>query len=108
MTNQRAIELIQEDNPVEYNQLVEHDKTAWDLQGAQFRGYDLRKFNLYGADLTNAYLRNADLRGLDLSEAKLGGVSLKDAKISGVYFPKNISPQEIQLSITHGTRLRLS
>lgn len=106
MPNETAIKLIQEDNPFEFNQLVEADPSACDLQGAQFRGYDLRKFNLTSADLTGAYLRNADLRGLDLSHAKMGGVSLKDAKISGTYFPKNVRAEELQLSLTYGTRLR--
>ena len=34
------------------------------------------------------------------------GASLLDAKVSGVYFPDELSPEEIRLSLDHGTRLR--
>ena len=56
--------------------------------------------------LANADLRMADLRGLDLSEADLHGASLHEARISGVFFPANLAPEEIRLSVLLGTRMR--
>lgn len=106
--DQKALELVQEDNPEAFNNYIQGLGRPVNLQKAQFRGYDLRKYNLKTADLTGAYLRHADLRGLDLSQAKLDGVSLKEAKMSGVLFPKNLLAEEIRLSFEQGTRLRCS
>ncbi len=36
----------------------------------------------------------------------MDGASLHDAKVGGALFPRNIAPQEILLSLQHGTRLR--
>ncbi len=108
MADPKALHLVQEDRPHDFNHLVESSGGAVDLSGSQFRGYDLRKFNFRKANLSNCYFRNADLRGLDLSEAQLAGASLKDAKISGVLFPVSLSAAEIRLSLEYGTRLRLS
>ncbi len=77
-----------------------------DLRGCDFRTLDLRKLNAKGLDLRDCYFRQADLRGLDLSEANLEGASINAAKISGVYFPPELSAEEISLSLTHGTRMR--
>lgn len=104
--DRQLLALIQEDRPLDFNRLVEQAGGAVDLTGAQFRGYDLRKFNLTHADLSGAYLRNADLRGLDLSQANMKGASLKDAKISGTLFPDNLPAPEIRLSWEFGTRMR--
>jgi hypothetical protein len=46
------------------------------------------------------------LRGIDFSQTCLEGASINGARISGVYFPPELSPEEIVLSIEHGTRLR--
>lgn len=108
MADPRALALVQEDKPLEFNKLIESLQGEVDLSGGQFRGYDLRKFNLQRANLSNGYLRNADLRGLDLSQAQLAGASIKDAKISGTLFPHNLSPDEIRLSLEFGTRLRVT
>lgn len=78
------------------------------LKNANLRGSDLKGANFKGLDLENAYLRYADLRGVDLRGCNLEGVSLKDAKIGGVYFPNNITAEEIRNSIEYGTRLRVS
>lgn len=43
---------------------------------------------------------------MDLSSAKLAGASIHGAKISGVYFPVDLSADEILMSLEHGTRLR--
>jgi uncharacterized protein YjbI with pentapeptide repeats len=76
------------------------------LRSGDYRGRDLRKMNARGLDFSNAYFRNADLSGIDFRETNLEGASLMDAKVSGVYFPVALSPEEIRLSLDHGTRLR--
>ena len=76
------------------------------LTGADFRGIDLRGLDAAGLDLSNSYFRQADLRGVNLSTAILDGASLHGAKISGVYFPVDLSADEILMSLEHGTRLR--
>lgn len=76
------------------------------LKSGDYRGRDLRKMNARGMDFSNAYFRNADLSGIDFRETLLEGASLKDAKISGVYFPEELSAEEIRLSVDAGTRLR--
>ena len=106
MADQQALDLVQEEKYLQFNDMVEASANPIDLSGAHLRGYDLRKFQLSNANLSGAYLRGSDLRGLDLSQANLEGASLRDAKVSGVLFPKTILPEELMLSLTHGTRLR--
>lgn len=106
MADARALELIQEERPLEFNNLIVAMGGTADLTGAHLRSYDLRKFNLSKANLTDAYMRSSDLRGLDLREAHLDGASLKEAKVSGTFFPPHYSAQEIMMSIQYGTRLR--
>ena len=77
-----------------------------DLTGCDFRTLDLRKLDAKGLDLRDCYFRQSDLRGVDLSDANLEGASINAAKISGVFFPKQLSAEEINLSLTHGTRMR--
>jgi uncharacterized protein YjbI with pentapeptide repeats len=77
-----------------------------ELTGGDYRGRDLRKMNARGLDFSNAYFRNCDLSGIDFRETNLEGASLMDAKVSGVYFPAELSADEIRLSLDHGTRLR--
>lgn len=79
---------------------------ACNLTGADFRGLDLRGLDAAGLDLSNSYFRQADLRGVNLGTAILDGASLHGAKISGVYFPVDLSADEILMSLEHGTRLR--
>jgi uncharacterized protein YjbI with pentapeptide repeats len=76
------------------------------LKSGDYRGRDLRKLNARGLDFSNAYFRHTDLSGIDFRETNLEGASLLDAKVSGVYFPEGLSPEEIRLSLDHGTRLR--
>jgi uncharacterized protein YjbI with pentapeptide repeats len=77
-----------------------------DLRGVDLRGCDLRGANLEGLDLSNSYFRQADLRGLNLASCKLEGASMVHANVSGAYFPKDLSAEEIRLSLEHGTRMR--
>jgi len=77
-----------------------------DLQNAELRFADLRGAPLEKADLRGAYLRRSDLRGLDLIDADLDGASIHDARIGGTRFPRDLSANEILLSLTHGTRMR--
>jgi uncharacterized protein YjbI with pentapeptide repeats len=77
-----------------------------DLTGCDLRGVDMRKLDARGLDLSDCYLRQADLRGLDLSQTNLEGASIHAAKISGTLFPRELSASEINLSLTHGTRMR--
>jgi len=77
-----------------------------DLRGCDFRNVDLRQLHAKGLDLRDCYFRQTDLRGVDLSESNLEGASINAAKISGAYFPRELSADEITLSLTHGTRLR--
>jgi uncharacterized protein YjbI with pentapeptide repeats len=76
------------------------------LSGVDFRGIDLRGANLHDLDLSGSYFRQADLRGQDLRSCNLQGASLRAAKISGTYFPTELAPDEILMSLNYGTRLR--
>ncbi len=89
----------------EFNTLRQRGERC-DLTAADLRGLDLRGLDADGLDLSDSYLRQADLRGLDLRHAKLEGASIHASKISGVYFPPELSAEEITLSLLHGTRLR--
>jgi uncharacterized protein YjbI with pentapeptide repeats len=76
------------------------------LKNGDYRGRDLRNMNAAGLDFSNSYFRNADLSGIDFRTTNLEGASLLDAKLSGVYFPAELSAEEIRLSLDTGTRLR--
>jgi uncharacterized protein YjbI with pentapeptide repeats len=76
------------------------------LRDTDMRGLDLRGMDASGLDMSNCYFRQTDLRGIDFSQAKLGGASINGAKISGCLFPKELSAEEITMSLLHGTRLR--
>ncbi|WP_053162438.1 pentapeptide repeat-containing protein [Pseudomonas sp. P1.8] len=77
-----------------------------DMVSGDFRGLDLRELNADGVDFRDAYFRSADLRGIDFSKANLEGASLGHAQISGAYFPRELSADEILMSMNFGTRLR--
>ncbi len=77
-----------------------------ELKSGDYRGRDLRKMNADGLDFSNAYFRNSDLSGIDFRNTNLEGASLLDSKLSGVYFPAQLSPEEIRLSRDTGTRMR--
>ena len=100
------ITLLRFGNVDEFNRLAAHEPP--DLANADLRMIDLRKADLSHANMRDVYLRNADMRGLDLSMADLEGASLHDASVAGVLFPRNLRPEEIQLSLVFGTRMRSS
>jgi hypothetical protein len=77
-----------------------------ELKDLDFRSQDLRQVNAERIDFSGCYFRLADLRGLDMSTCCLEGASIHGAKISGVYFPPDLSPEEIRLSLEFGTRMR--
>ena len=97
--------LLREGKVEEFNQRKEKGERC-DLTHCDFRGLDLRKWNPAGLDLSGSYFRQADLRGVDFSTATLAGASINGAKISGALFPRELSAQEITLSLQHGTRMR--
>lgn len=76
------------------------------LVDTDMRGLDLRGMDASGLDMSNCYFRQTDLRGIDFSKTKLDGASINGAKISGCLFPKELSAEEITMSLLHGTRLR--
>jgi uncharacterized protein YjbI with pentapeptide repeats len=77
-----------------------------DLRGTDLSRIDLRGLDARGLDLTDCYMRMSDLRGIDFREAHLEGVSFASANISGCYFPVELGPDELALSIAQGTRVR--
>jgi uncharacterized protein YjbI with pentapeptide repeats len=97
--------LLREGSVEEFNQRRANGE-ACELCGCDFRHLDLRKLDAAGLDLRDCYFRQTDLRGVDLSEANLEGASINAAKISGTYFPKELSAEEITLSLVHGIRMR--
>lgn len=103
--NNPLYQLLLDEKIKEFNQARSEGKTV-DLRGAHLRGRDLRTINADGLDLRDAYLRGADLRGIDFRNTQLEGASICEAKISGCYFPRELAPEEIRLSVEKGTRLR--
>jgi Pentapeptide repeats (8 copies) len=104
-TQDPLYKLIRAGNPDDFNRRRASGAKV-DLRGVDLRNIDLRGFDLSGLDLSNAYLRQADLRGQDLGQCRLEGASIRGAHISGVTFPPELAPDEIRLSLDHGTRLR--
>lgn len=103
--NHPLYRLLQEENIKEFNTRRAQGETV-NLNGANLRGLDLRLMNAAGLDLGNAYLRGADLRGIDFRTTNLEGASLAETKISGCYFPKELTAEEIRMSVEKGTRMR--
>ena len=77
-----------------------------DLRGTDLRHADLHGLEAAGLDMRDCRLHQADLRGIDLRQTRLEGASIAGAKISGSYFPEELSAEEINLSLQHGTRFR--
>lgn len=98
-------QLLRDGNVKEFN-LRKGQGASVSLTDCDFRHLDLRGLDATGIDFSNSYFRAADLRGIDFSKARLEGASLNSAHISGVLFPAELAPEEIAMSVTHGTRLR--
>lgn len=82
------------------------ESSAGLLSGGDFRGLDLRDLDADGLDLHDAYFRGADLRGIDFRKTNIEGASFCQAHISGCYFPKEVSAEDIRLSVDLGIRIR--
>lgn len=98
-------QLLREGKIEEFNKRKAAGKGC-DLTFADLRGLDLRGLDAAGLDFSGSYFRQADLRGIDFTKANLEGASINGCKISGVYFPPQLDPAEIELSLLHGTRMR--
>lgn len=99
--------LLREGKMADFNSRKMHGEKC-DLTYCDFRGLDLRGLDAAGLDFSHSYFRQTDLRGVDMSACKLEGASLNGARISGTYLPKELSADEITLTLLHGTRLRYS
>jgi uncharacterized protein YjbI with pentapeptide repeats len=77
--------LLREGGSEEFNRRSKAGETS-DLRGCDFRGIDLR--------------------GLDLRGCRLEGASLHAAHVSGACFPLQLAPEEIEMSVRLGTRMR--
>ncbi len=97
--------LLRQEDIKAFNEQRDTLDTA-ELKNGDYRGRDLRNMNAAGLDFSNSYFRNADLSGIDFRTTNLRGASLLDAKLSGVFFPAELSAEEIRLSLDTGTRLR--
>jgi uncharacterized protein YjbI with pentapeptide repeats len=98
-------QLLRDGNVKEFNRRKAAGETA-QFRDCDFRHLDLRGLDAADIDFSNSYFRAADLRGIDFSTANLAGVSLNNSRISGALFPAELAPDEIELSINRGTRLR--
>ena len=98
-------QLLREERVAEFNERRAKGETC-DLTHCDFRGLDLRGLNAKGLDFTGGYFRQADLRGINFHESCLQECSINGAKISGAYFPDRLEPEEIMMSLQHGTRMR--
>lgn len=97
--------LLRDGNSEEFNRRIKAGETC-DLRRCDFRGIDLRAMDVGNIDFSDCYFRQADLRGLDLRGCRLEGASLHAAHVSGAYFPLDLAPEEIEMSVRLGTRMR--
>jgi len=97
--------LLREGNVAEFNRRRAAGESS-DLTNCDFRATDLRGLHAEGLDFSGCYFRRADLRGIDFTKSRLEGASLNGARVSGCFFPVELRPDEIELSISHGTRMR--
>ena len=97
--------MLQDDRVEEVNAILA-DTDNISMADANLRSANLQGLHVEKMDFSNAYLRSANLKGLDLRSCSLEGASMHGAQIAGTYFPNDLSPEEILLSVTNGTRLR--
>ncbi len=99
-------QLLRDGQIEQFNQRIKSGQVT-DLTGCDFRHMNLQGLVTDKLDFSDCYFRQADLRGIDFRACKgMEGASIHGAKISGAYFPKALSPEEINLSLQHGTRMR--
>lgn len=98
-------QLLREGKVEEFNQRRAAGE-ACDLTHCDFRNVDLRGIEADGIDFSHSYFHHSDLRGVDLRKACVDGASINSARISGTFFPDELTAEEINLSLTHGTRMR--
>lgn len=97
--------LLRLENIEEFNRLRAEGRVC-KLSGVDLRGLDLHGMKAEDIDFSNSYFRRSNLSGVNFSTCNMSGASIRSASISGTYFPKNISADEIMLSMKHGTRMR--
>mgnify|MGYP003574104357 CR=1 FL=1 len=90
----------------ELYQLLRNDRVDEFNRKRPQKPFKLSGLDLEGIDFSNSYFRQSDLRGLNFKTCNLEGASIYKARISGVYFPDNLSAEEIKLSLEQGTRMR--
>ena len=98
-------QLLRQENIKEFNERRRQLDTSG-LKSGDYRGRDLRNMNADGLDFSDAYFRNTNLKGIDFRNTNLEGASIINAQVSGCYFPSELTPDEIRLSLEIGTRLR--
>ncbi len=89
----------------EFNQRRAKGETC-DLAGTDLSRLDLRDMIADGLELRDCYFRMSDLRGIDFRNANIEGASFAQANVSGCYFPKELSPSELDVALEHGIRVR--
>ena len=67
---------------------------------------DVEGFNQEKPRTGTIDMAGGDFRGLDLRNTPMEGASIAHAQISGVFFPAELSADEILMSVNFGTRLR--
>ncbi len=97
--------LLRDEKIAEFNKRKAKGET-FDLTYCDFRGINLQGVDADNIDFTGSYFRQTDLRGIDFSNSNLQSCSINNAQIFGCYFPKEITADEINLSLNHGTRIR--
>lgn len=98
-------QLLRERKVKEFNALKAKGEKC-DLTNCDFCGLNLRGLDAGDLDFTGSYFKHSDLRGIDFSNARMNYCSIKEAKISGALFPKELTAEEINLSLIHGTIMR--
>ena len=105
ITQDPMYQLLRDEKVEEFNSRRAQGERC-NLKGVNLRGLDLRSLRAEGLDLSDSYFHGADLRGIDFRETRLEGASFKSANISGCYFPRELRPEEIEASVSHGIRVR--
>ncbi|NOZ54855.1 MAG: pentapeptide repeat-containing protein [Gammaproteobacteria bacterium] len=103
--NDQMYQLLRDEKVDEFNKRRTLGEDV-NLTHCDFRSLDLRGLDAKGIDFTGSYFRQTDLRGINFSTSTLKECSLNGAKVSGTYFPKELTPSEIEMSLTRGTRMR--